>query len=627
MGRMNRPVEQLASSQGQGSKPVRTMRLTSIRARIIGGMLIILILLLGAVIITSVTISRMEKAVIVAEKEMERANVVLRVGKAATDLQAALTAGALAQDADEFTRTVKDAEQALLNAEESLTEDLDSLPQDDPMRTALGRLETTTANMFSLANTTRQAAEAKRWEQVEILTTAEMPQYRDMMTASVEQMLELTTERQIMAITEAETTRRWVQVVPVALVLAVVIVALGTIFTTVRNIVLPVERLAEAASRLAAGHLEERVSLGRVDEFARLTTAFNEMAQQLESSYTQLEQRTERLQTVVQEYDSYMTQVAQGNLAVRMDLDGDDHDSGDPLVMLGRRLNETVTSLQRMVIHICDTSSNLNSSTTEILTATTQQASGASEQSAAIAQTTTTVDELKTIAEQLVSRAQEVAGTSQRTVEVSRTGRQAVQDTIGSMAQIKGQVEGIAENILALSEQTQQIGEIITTVNDISAQSNILALNASVEAARAGEYGKGFAVVAVEVRNLAEQSRQATAQVRTILSDIQKATNATVMATEEGTKRVTEGVQLAARARDAIEQLGAVIEESAQAATQMVAGGRQQASGVEQMAVAMQNINQATVQSLASTRQAEQAARDLNDLASKLMDMVELYRV
>ncbi|MCP4543835.1 MAG: hypothetical protein GY832_42520 [Chloroflexi bacterium] len=284
-----------------------------------------------------------------------------------------------------------------------------------------------------------------------------------------------------------------------------------------------------------------------------------------------------------------------------------------------RRLQEVLSQLQEVTDH-------LNTTSTEILVATTQQASGASEQSAAIAQTTTTVDELKTIAEQSVTRAQEVTGASQRTVEVSRAGRQVVQETISSMAQIKGRVEGIAENILTLSEQTQQIGEIITTVNDIAAQSNILALNASVEAARAGEYGKGFAVVAVEVRNLAEQSRQATAQVRAILSDIQKATNATVMATEEGTKGVDEGVQLTEKAGEAIAQLAGVIQESMQAATQLVAGGRQQSAGVDQVALAMQNINQATVQSLASTRQAEKAARDLNELACRLTEIVRQYR-
>jgi methyl-accepting chemotaxis protein len=301
---------------------------------------------------------------------------------------------------------------------------------------------------------------------------------------------------------------------------------------------------------------------------------------------------------------------------------------------------DDITVLQMMADHLAvtignarlldetqRTTHNLSSSAAQILTATTQQSVGASEQSAAIAQTTTTVDELKTIAEQLVSRAQEVVQASQRTVEVARTGQQAVDETIVSMSQIKTGVEGIAENILALSEQTQQIGEIIATVNDIAAQSNILALNASVEAARAGEYGKGFAVVAVEVRNLAEQSRQATAQVKTILSDIQKATNATVMATERGTKGVDEGVKLAAQAGESIEQLGAVIRESAQAATQVVAGGRQQATGVEQVALAMQSINQATKQSLLNTRQSEKVAQDLNNLARHLTEIIEQYKL
>jgi methyl-accepting chemotaxis protein len=352
-----------------------------------------------------------------------------------------------------------------------------------------------------------------------------------------------------------------------------------------------------------------------------------ERNRELEVIRTSLERRNERLQTMVGQYVEYMDDVAQGNLAARLALAEGGSDADDLLVTLGHNLNKMTASLQKMTLQIRETANNLSASAAEILAATTQQASGASEQSAAIAQTTTTVDELKTIAEQSVGRAQEVAGASQRTVEISHTGRQAVQETMGSMGQIKVQVEGIAENILALSEQTQQIGEIIATVNDIAAQSNMLALNASVEAARAGEYGKGFAVVAVEVRNLAEQSRQATGQVKAILSDIQKATNATVMATEEGTKRVEAGAELAGQAGAAIEQLGSVIEESAQAAAQMVAGGRQQAAGVEQVALAMQSINQATTQSLASTRQAEKAAQDLNELAKSLLGIVEYYRL
>ncbi|MEJ5308312.1 MAG: methyl-accepting chemotaxis protein [Anaerolineae bacterium] len=318
----------------------------------------------------------------------------------------------------------------------------------------------------------------------------------------------------------------------------------------------------------------------------------------------------------------YVEKIAQGVIPapITADLNGDFNVLKNNLNTLSARLRDMLTTLN-------DAASNLSAAAAEILSSTTQQASGASEQSAAITQTTTTVDEVKTIAEQSAARAQEVASASQRTVEVSRSGQQSVQATIDGMNRIKERVEGIAENILALSEQTQQIGEIIATVNEIAAQSNMLALNASIEAARAGEYGKGFAVVAMEVRTLAEQSRQATAQVKTILSEIQKATNATVMATEEGTKGVDEGVQLAAQAQAAINQMYQVISESAQAATQVLAGARQQVAGVEQVAMAMQNINQATVQSLASTRQAERAAQDLNALAAALMQTVRQYRI
>ncbi len=334
-----------------------------------------------------------------------------------------------------------------------------------------------------------------------------------------------------------------------------------------------------------------------------------------------------QLEATVRRYVEYMAHVAQGNLAAQIAVEDQGQRANEPLAILGKGLNTMADSLRMMIVQIKETVNGLSSATTEILAATAQQAAGASEQSAAISETTTTVDELKTIAEQASRRSQEVSSAAQRNVDISQSGQRAVQDTIESMEQIKERVEGIAENILALSEQTQQIGEIIATVNDIASQSNILALNASVEAARAGEHGKGFAVVAVEVRNLAEQSKQATAQVKAILSEIQKATNATVMATEEGTKRVDEGVTLAAQARQSIEQLTGVINESAQAAVQVVAGGRQQVAGIEQIAMAMQNIDQATVQSLVSTRQMERAAQNLNQLAHRLADLVELYEL
>ena len=162
------------------------------------------------------------------------------------------------------------------------------------------------------------------------------------------------------------------------------------------------------------------------------------------------------------------------------------------------------------------------------------------------------------------------------------------------MADMRARVQSIAENILALSEQSQQIGEIIATVSDLADQSNLLALNAAIEASRAGEQGKGFAVVATEIRSLAEQSKAATAQVRTILvrhpARDQRGRDGDRAGHARRGRRGRAGRADGAHHRRA----GAVIEQAASVGPGSPPSVRQHSVGMEQIAAAMGNINQAT---------------------------------
>ncbi len=281
--------------------------------------------------------------------------------------------------------------------------------------------------------------------------------------------------------------------------------------------------------------------------------------------------------------------------------------------------------LEVVVSQLRVTAGQLNKAAAEILAAATQQASSMTEQEAAITQTVATVDELRATVAQTADRAQNVASVAHESVAVSRTGEEAVSHTIEGMSGVKVGVEAISQNILALSERTQQIGEIIDMVRTLADQSKLLALNASIEAARAGTEGRGFAVVAMEVRQLAEQSRQATARVRDILSEIQQATNAAVIASEEGSKGAESGMELVNRAGGALRELAATIETAAQAAIQIAASTHQQANGMEQLATSMAHSRQATSQMAASTQQMKANVQELMALAQQLEQTAERF--
>lgn len=293
---------------------------------------------------------------------------------------------------------------------------------------------------------------------------------------------------------------------------------------------------------------------------------------------------------------------------------------------LEEMVKKRTAELADIVREVKATVTILASSSNQILVSTTQVATGTAETASAISETTATVEEVRQAAQLSSQKAKNVSDSAQRVAQVSEAGQKAVEETAAVMRRISDQMESIAQTIVRLSEQSQTIGGIIASVTDIADQSNLLAVNAAIEAARAGEQGKGFAVVAQEIRSMAEQSKQATSQVRGILSDVQKATSAAVMATEQGSKAVEAGVKQSAQAGEAIRVLAESSGEAVQASTQIVASSRQQVVGMEQIGTAMENINQAGAETAASTRQVEAAAKSLNEMGQKLKELVEQFK-
>jgi methyl-accepting chemotaxis protein len=299
----------------------------------------------------------------------------------------------------------------------------------------------------------------------------------------------------------------------------------------------------------------------------------------------------------------------------------------DEVGQLLRALDEMVKAWRAIAGEINGGIATLTGSATEILASTAQGAASAAETAAAVSETTATVEEVKQTALLASEKSRAVSESAQQAARTAADGRRALEESMQGMLSIQEKMEAIAATIVRLSERSHAIGEITATVGGLAEQSNLLAVNAAIEAAKAGEHGRGFAVVAQEVKSLAEQSRQATRQVRDILGEIQKSVGAAVMITEQGAKTVAQGVESSAAAGHAIGQLADNVAAAAQAAVQIAASSQQQLAGMDQVVLAMENIQQASAENAAGSRQAEASAENLHALGQTLRQASERFRV
>jgi methyl-accepting chemotaxis protein len=379
-------------------------------------------------------------------------------------------------------------------------------------------------------------------------------------------------------------------------------IILGIVLMLVRSIMVNMLGAVDIARQLSTGDLTPNIEIQSSDEVAELMAAIGETAG----------------------YLRHVATVADRLAAGELDIRVEPRSSND---VLGQSLQKMVETQADIVHELKQGVQHLSTAANQLVGAASQQSAATSEQASSIYQVLSTLDEVREIVNQTSSKAKSVVNVSEQSLHIAEAGQQALEQAKEVMSKIRDQVDAIADNILELSEKAIQIGEITQLVTDIAEQSNLLALNAAIEATKAGEAGRGFGVVAVEVRNLATQSKEATAAVRSILREIQQATLSTASVIQEGHKRVESGVDQVREVGDNIRQLYDVVVEASNASLQIAADAHQQAIGIEQITAAVKEVSVVANKNASGAREQSETAENLSELANKINHIVERYRL
>ena len=265
---------------------------------------------------------------------------------------------------------------------------------------------------------------------------------------------------------------------------------------------------------------------------------------------------------------------------------------------------------------------DISSSSQQMASTMVEQERIASQQAASVNETTTTMDELEASSRHAAGQATAAVDAAKLAFTTSEQGEQAVGESLEGMFVLEEKVDAIAEKIVNLSTQASQISNVSQLVIDFANQTNMLALNSSVEAVRAGEHGKGFALVANEIRKLADQSQQSADKINNLVSNIQRSINETVMVTEEGTKTVKTGVQIAKRTESAFSDIKEAVSQVVLNNQQVSLNLKQQVDAIQQVVDAMEVINRGTKETATGLNQTREGTERLNEAAMDLKRVV-----
>lgn len=290
-------------------------------------------------------------------------------------------------------------------------------------------------------------------------------------------------------------------------------------------------------------------------------------------------------------------------------------------------INFAIDQMRGLVSNINHLSVQVAKAASETQSTASDLASAAENQAKEIGAASHAINEMAVSIDHVSSNAAESAAVAERAVEIANKGADVVQDTITGMDTIRGQIQETSKRIKRLGESSQEIGDIVSLINDIADQTNILSLNAAIQASMAGDAGRGFAVVADEVQRLAERSSAATKQIAALVKTIQTDTNEAVISMEQTTSEVVSGAKRAQDAGVALEEIENVSTSLAELIQNISNAARQQAASAGHVSNTMNVIQEITAQTVSATEQTASSIGNLAKMANEMRESVEGFKL